>query len=218
MIGTKAANTLERRGKTITTFVIYDAAILMEEMKEGELLEVVTDAFEPFRPDIAAWCDSVGHRLVDTHTSPSEYRFLIEKGTPQPSSSRLAMVISNPGLEELLSPLGFALAAALEGVEVHIFFQGPAVRVLKKGYRPKLPGWGRPFSRFAAAGMAEAGHIPAQDKLRQLTRLGAQVYLCGPSMQQFKVASDELILPDLPQIEYLSFMALIRQANIHIYS
>ena len=30
---------------------------------------------------------------------------------------------------ELLSPLGFALAAAREGTAVHVFVQGPAVRV-----------------------------------------------------------------------------------------
>ena len=37
---------------------------------------------------------------------------------------KVAMVISNSGLEELLSPLGFALGAALEGMEVHMYFQG----------------------------------------------------------------------------------------------
>ena len=73
----------------------------------------------------------------------------------------------------LLGALGFALAAALEGVAVSLYFQGPAVRVLTRGFHPRLRGWARPFSRFAAAGMTKSGHIPAQAKLQQLRRLGS---------------------------------------------
>ena len=66
--------------------------------------------------------------------------------------ARAATTISAPGLEELLSPLGFALAAALEGTGVSLYFQGPAVRVLVKGFTQKLHGPGQSFSRFARPG------------------------------------------------------------------
>ena len=187
-------------------------------MDEGDRLEVITDDFEPFGADIAAWCDAVGHRLVESRSENGQMTFLIEKRKPRVKQTSLAMVISNAGLEELLSPLGFALAAALEGTEVHLYLQGPAVRVLVKGYRPKLRGWGRPFSRFAAAGMEKTGHISAQQKLRQLESLGAHIYLCGPSMQHFKVDADQLILKGLPRVEYLSFMPIMEEADIQIYS
>ena len=127
-------------------------------------------------------------------------------------------MISSDGLEELLSPLGFALAAALEGMAVHVYVQGPAVRVLARGFQPRLRGWGRPFSRFAASGLSRAGHLPAQDKLRQLRSLGAKIYLCGPSMQHFKVRAEDVIFSDVPQVEYLSFMAVMKDADVHIYA
>jgi hypothetical protein len=76
-----------------------------------------------------------------------------------------------PGLEGLLSPLGFAL----EGISVHLNFPGPAVRTLARGHQPKLKGWTQPFTRFAATGTAEAGHVPAPEKLHQLRSLGAQI-------------------------------------------
>ncbi|MDH3731843.1 MAG: DsrE family protein, partial [Acidimicrobiia bacterium] len=145
-------------------------------------------------------------------------RFLIEKGTPTAKDTRLAIVVSSDGLEELQSPLAFALAAAVEGIAVHLYVQGPAVRVLSNGFRPSLRGWARPFSRFAASGLAKTGHVPAQEKLRQLRDLGATIYLCGPSMQHFKVATGDLILADLPMVEYLTFMAGMEDADIHIYS
>ena len=84
------------------------------------------------------------------------------------------MIISHPGLEELLSSLGFALAAALGGGEDSLYFQGPAVRVLKRGFNARLQGIGRFFSAFARSGMDKTGHIPPQEKLRQLQDLGAK--------------------------------------------
>src|SRR3974377_928977 len=152
MAMTTAPAQLDRRGKTITTFVLFDAASALREMPDGYVLELVTDAFEPFRRDIAAWCDAVGHRLVSCEPVPGGLRFLIEKGPATPTFGRLAVVVSSARLEEILSPLGFALAAALEGMAVDIYVQGPGVRVLARGFRPKLHGWQRPFSRFAAGG------------------------------------------------------------------
>jgi predicted peroxiredoxin/TusA-related sulfurtransferase len=213
-----ASATLDRRGKTITTFVAFEAATELRAMREGQLLELVTDDSEPLRRDIAAWCDAVGHRLVASTPTSDGLRFLIQKGPTRATDASLAVVVSSDGLEELLSPLGFALAAALEGMAVHLYIQGPAVRILTRGFQARLRGWARPFSRFAAAGLTKAGHLPAQDKLRQLRSLDAQLYLCGPSMQHFKVKTDDLIFDDIPVVEYLSFMAAMKNATVHIYA
>ena len=127
---------LDRRGKTITTFVVFDAAAQLETMTEGEVLELLTDDFEPFEWDISAWCQANRHVLLSSEGTEEGRRFLIEKGTPTAKNTSMAMVISSAGLEELLSPLGFALAAALEGIDVHLYFQGPAVRVLADASDP----------------------------------------------------------------------------------
>jgi predicted peroxiredoxin/TusA-related sulfurtransferase len=212
------AAALDKRGKTITTFVVFDVAAEMSKLREGETLEVLTDDFEPFARDVAAWCDVAGHRLVSCDHVDAGLRFVIEKGPPKPGSGSLAVVISSDGLEDLLSPLGFALAAALDGMTVHLYIQGPGVRVLTEGFRPKLHGWARPFSRFAAAGLTRAGHVPAQEKLRQLRSLGAHLYVCGPSMQHFKVKAADLIFTDLPIVEYFSFISIMARAEAQIYA
>jgi predicted peroxiredoxin/TusA-related sulfurtransferase len=208
---------LDGRGKSITTFVVYQASRRLESMTEGQVLEILTDDYEPFTADITAWCRATGHRLVETEPTADGLRFLVEKGAPKAKEKKLAMVISTDGLEELLSPLGFALAAALEGLEAHLFFQGPAVHVLAKGFRPKLQGWSRPFSRFAATEMSKTGHIPAQAKLEQLRVLGARLYVCGPSMEHFKVSKEQLLFDDLKIVEYLTFMSIMEKADIHLY-
>ena len=214
---TIAKGSLDRRGKTITTLVVFDAVTELEKMAEGEVLEILTDEFEPFERDIAAWCRATGHVLRASEATSAGHRFFIEKRVPKARDSSLAMVISSAGLEELLSPLGFALAAALEGIQVHLYFQGPAVRVLTRGFRPRLSGWARPFSRFAASGMTKAGHIPAQAKLQQLRKLGARIYVCGGSLQPFKVSREDLIFDDLAIIEYLTFMSIMEGAEVQLY-
>lgn len=213
-----AKRTLDRRGKTITTFVVYDAAVELDDMSDGEILQIVTDDFEPFAPDIAAWCRASGHELVDTRFAEDGLHFFVEKRPATARDTKLAMVISVDGLEELLSPLGFALGAALEGIDVNLYFQGPAVRVLTKGFRPKLKGWGRPFSRFAQAGMTKSGHVPARQKLEQLRNLGAHLYVCGGSLGHFKVAREDFAYDDLHIVEYLTFMSIMEEADIHIYT
>ena len=211
------AESLDRTGRAVSTFVIYDAQLELMSLEQGEVLELLADDFKPLAHDIEAWTDAVGHELLGSELAPGGRRFLIAKGAGRPPTSSLAMVISDAGLEELLSPLGFALAAGLEGMRVSLFIQGPAVRVLTRRYRPKLRGWARPFSRFAAAGMARTGHIAAQDKLHQLQALGAEIYACGPSMEHFRVREDEFALGGVLVVEYLTFMAVMREADVQLY-
>ena len=209
---------VDRRNKTISTYVVFDLAAQLQELEVGDRVELLIDDFEPITRDIATWCEATGHRLLDSTTTPHGRSLTIERGSPRKNGSSLAMVISADGLEELLSPLGFALAAALEGMDVNLFFQGPAVRVLATGFRPRLRGWARPFSRFAAASMSRTGHIPAQQKLRQLVSLGASIYMCAPSMQHFKVRTEDLIFAELPQVEYLTFMHVMARSDVQLYN
>jgi predicted peroxiredoxin len=61
------------------------------------------------------------------------------------------------------------------------------------------------------------GHIAPHDKLRQLQQLGAKIYVCGPSMDRFKVARDELRFPDVTIAEYLTFIDVMVNADAQLY-
>ena len=208
---------LDMRGKTITTFIAYQAAGQLAALADGQTLELITDAGEDIDNDIRAWCQAVGQELVSAGSTDGTSTYVIRKPPARRAGPRLAAVISDPGLQELLSPLGFALAAALEGAEVSLYFQGPAVRVLAKGFTEKLHGPARPFSRFARAGLTRAGHVPAQQKLGQLQALGAHLFACGPSMRHFEVAKSDLAFPGVTVAEYLTFMGTMARADIHLF-
>jgi len=212
-----AAAPLDLRGRTITTFIAYEVAQQLARLTDGEGLEVITEARDDVDSDMRAWCRATGQELTRAERRDGERWYLIRKRPRRRTERRLAAVISDPGLEQLLSPLGFALAAALEGIEVSLYFQGPAVRVLTHGFAERLRGLSRPFSRFARAGLARAGHLPAQDKIRQLQALGAHIYACGPSMEHYKVRGEDLALDGVTVAEYLTFMEVITLADIHLF-
>jgi predicted peroxiredoxin len=65
--------------------------------------------------------------------------------------------------------------------------------------------------------LTKIGHIPPQDKLRQLRELGAHFYICGPSMEHFGVQKGKLIFDDVVIAEYLTFMEIMKKADIHIF-
>jgi predicted peroxiredoxin/TusA-related sulfurtransferase len=208
---------LDLRGRTISTFILFEVVQALTHVEEGETLNFITDDDEAVDADIRAWCCTTGHELTRSEARNEQHSYEIVKGTPRQHSQRLAMIISNPRLEQLLSPLGLALAAALEDIDVHLYVQGPAVKLLRRGYSEKLPGLKRPFSRFARAGLAKAGHLPAQQKLHQLRELGGQIYVCGPSMHHFRVSKQELIFDDLPIVEYATFMSVMKDADINLF-
>jgi predicted peroxiredoxin/TusA-related sulfurtransferase len=214
---TTTQTSLDMRDKSITTFIAYETARRLTELADGEVLELLTDASDEIDNDIAAWCRSRGQELAVGGLADGSRQYLITKRPLHGTGKRLAGVISDAGLEELLSPLGFALAAALEGSDVSLYFQGPAVRVLSKGFMEHLHGFNRPFSGFARAGLNKAGHIPAQEKIRQVQALGGCLYICGPSMQHFKVTKSDLAFDDVTVAEYLIFMEVMASADIHVF-
>jgi predicted peroxiredoxin/TusA-related sulfurtransferase len=208
---------LDVRGKSITTFIACQVLTRLSGLADGESLELLTDAREEIDNDLRAFCRTRGQEITAGTRTDGSQQYSITKRPLRSSGKRYATVISDPGLEELLSPLAFALAAALEGSDVSLYFQGPAIRVLAKGFTEHLHGPARPFSRFARAGLTKAGHIPAQEKLRQLQALGARLYACAGSMQHFKVAKTDLAFDDVTLAEYLTFMEIMAGADVNVF-
>jgi TusA-related sulfurtransferase/predicted peroxiredoxin len=217
--GTKArCSTLDVRGRTITTAIVWAAREQMAGLAVGDELTVETDPFPAIVPDLEAWCRSTGHEFLEVLRDDGRWQVRLRKGEPRRNEHRVAVVVSNDGLEELLSPLGFALGAALGGANVSVYLQGPAVHVLAPGFGARLHGLARPFSRFARAGLGKAGHVAPTEKLRQLQTLGGALYACGPSLQHFGVDPKRLAFDDVIVCEYLTFMEVMQQADVQLYT
>jgi len=208
---------LDLSGKHISVYVLNEVIRQMNDPREEKTIQIKVDSYEALQADLQAWGRITGNpwELIESTEDYMIYR--LERGQKPVSRKKFALILSNAGLEELLSPLGFAWAAAVSGREVHIYFQGPAVRILRKGFKEKLKGIGAPFSVFARKGLSSIGHIPPQEKLRELKNLGAKFYVCQPSMDHFKVKKPDLIFPDAILAEYVTFLEIINEADIRFF-
>jgi predicted peroxiredoxin/TusA-related sulfurtransferase len=207
---------VDGRGRSISTAILYDVVSELRVLSPGETVTLRTDRLAAVDSDVRAWCRTTGHQLVEVGEADDVLAYAIRKAAGCHEQPGWALVISEPGLEELLSPLGFALAAALGGSSVAIYFQGPAVRVLKRSFSERLHGWQRPFSVFARRGLERAGHPPPHEKLRQLNDLGARIYACGGSMDHFRVAPDEL-LQGVRIATYPTFVEEMNAAGVQVF-
>jgi predicted peroxiredoxin/TusA-related sulfurtransferase len=208
---------VDGRGRSVSTAILYEAVRALRELAPGAVVKVRTDVLPAVDSDVRAWCRTVGHELVGVEEVAGVREYVVRKVAEVREQPGWAIVVSNPGLEELLSPLGFALAAALAGSAVALYFQGPAVRVLTCSFSEKLAGWQRPFSAFARRGLDKGGHAPPQQKLRQLNELGARIYVCGPSMAHFKVTADEFFLPGIAIAAYPTFVEQMNRSGVQVF-
>ena len=154
-----ASTSLDMRGKTITTFIAYAAARRLTELAEGETLELLTDASDAIDNDIRAWCRATEQELASTGHSDGTYRYAITKASlpPQPGR-RLAAVISDPGLEDLLSRSGLPWPPSL---------RVPASRCTSRDRRYAYWSKGSPRSCTARAGPSAGSPGPARYRCRE---------------------------------------------------
>lgn len=206
---------LRGTNKKVSIYALVRVVDALKNLKPGEeSVELLVDSFAGLRNDIQAWSRLSGHSVEQITSEPTVDHFIITKGVQKEQKEHLAIVISNDGLGELLSPLGFALAAATGGMDVSIYFQGPGVRVLKKGFLGNLSGMSRPFSFLARRGMAAMGHELPVEKLKQLHNLEAKFYVCHPSMEVFGVKESQLMFDNVILAEYATFLNAIRGSTI----
>jgi predicted peroxiredoxin len=62
------------------------------------------------------------------------------------------------------------------------------------------------------------GHVSATEKLQFLQKLGAKVYVCHPSMDVCGVETRDLAFEEVTFAEYVSFLEVMRNATIKLYS
>jgi hypothetical protein len=66
--------------------------------------------------------------------------------------------------------------------------------------------------------LEKAGHVTPATKLRQLQALGGRLYACGPSLAHCHVDPRRLAFDGVVVCEYLSFVEVMRQADVQLYS
>ena len=119
----------------------------LRSMKNGEVVDLVTDALEGLRSDFMAWSRAIGNvQIVEPMKDAAMFdRHLIWKASADEVKggkikSHVATIVLSDGLLDPVSPLRFALAAITSGVKASLYLQGLGVKPLKKDFKGLL--WG----------------------------------------------------------------------------
>lgn len=198
---------LDLRGTGMTTEIVARAINRLDVMSPGEALSIQVDAGEAIDNDLRAWCSATGNHLVRVDGDENSRIYVIEKGVAVSVVHRLALVVSSPEHDHLEAPLSLALAAALEDVDVSIFFEGPAVCLLAP-----LPD--RTRSRFRRARSKAMGE--AHGQLQQIHDLGGHLYVSERALAEFELTEAELAFARIIHAEYLTFLPVMEEADIQL--
>jgi len=213
-----AQEIIDFSGKKISGFIIADISEKFENLEINDVIRIKTDNYKAIQSDLHAWCSMTGHKVSLTEKNENSLCFDITKSVEKLNrDKKYSIIISNNGLEELLSPLGFSVGAALSGYQVNIYFQGPAVKVLSNEFKEKLKGSNAIFSRFARNGLSKIGHSPAQDKLRILEKYGAKFYICQPSMDHFGLKEQNIAFSNTVICEYFTFLEVLEKSDCKFF-
>jgi len=200
--------------------VAYEVIKAMRGLDTGSVVEVITKDDKGLLHDLGVWCRATGHELLGMQPTAGEARLLIRKAEPARNEQTMTVIMSTARLENAVYPLDKALAGAALGMDVNMVFEGAAVRLLKRGYRPKLSGLvGGLFTAKVEGVMKdEIGWPLPQESILILEDLGARFYVCSPSLFGYGVHEQDLIVSKYTLGAVVTWADLLAHSDIHVFS
>lgn len=211
---------VDARGTWKPYRVAYEVIKALRPPDSGSVAEVITKDDQGLLNDLGIWCRATGHELLGVQPGTGEARLLIRKAAPRRNDRTMTVIMSTASLQDAVYPLDKALAGAVLGMGVTVVFEGAAVRLLKRGYRPKLSGLaGGVFTAMVERVMKrEIGWPLPQESILILQDLGARFYLCGPSMFGYGVHEQDLIVGQYTMGAVITWADLLARSDIQIFS
>ena len=105
-------------------------------------------------------------------------------------------------------------------MDVNVVFEGAGVRLLKRGYRPRLSGLASGlFTAMVERVMkTQIGWPLPQESVLILEDLGAHFYVCSPSMSGYGVHEQDLIVGRSTMGAVVTWADLLARSDIQIFS
>lgn len=200
--------------------VAYEVIKALRGVDTGSVVEVITKDDRGLLNDLGTWCRATGHELLSEQPGHRQVRVLLRKGEPVRSDKTMTVIMSTASLEHAVYPLDKALAGAVLGMDVNVVFEGAGVRLLKRGYRPRLSGLaGAVFTAMVERVMKkEIGWPLPQESILILEDLGARFYVCSPSMFGYGVQEPDLIVGQYTLGAVVTWADLLARSDIQVFS
>lgn len=190
-------------------------------MENGKNFEVIIKDNKGVLADIKLWCESAGYVFLGSENKDeNKLSLFVRKGDAKRDNHKMTVVISTANLEKVLLPFDKALSGAVMGMGVNVFFEGAGVRLLKKDYRSKLSGVIGGIFTGKVEGIMEKdiGWPAPKEAISILEDLGADFYVCGPSMVAYGVKEEDIMVKKYAISAVITAAKLLADSDIHIFS
>jgi len=211
---------VDARGTWKPYRVAYEVIKALRGRDTGSVVEVTTKDDAGLLNDLGIWCRATGHELLGVQPGERQARVVIRKAAPARNDRTMTVIMSTASLEHAMYPLDKALAGAVLGMAVNVVFEGAGVRLLKRGYRPRLSGLvGGVFTAKVERVMKdEIGWPLPQESILILEDLGARFYVCSPSLVGYGVREQDLIVSKYTLGAVVTWADLLARSDIQIFS
>ncbi|KAG4422808.1 hypothetical protein IFR04_004030 [Cadophora malorum] len=190
-------------------------------MNPEDMIELAIKNNKGIFHDICLWCERTGNPLITSeHTSEDEdIHCIIQKGERRSSDQKMVVVMSSANLEVIVEVLEKAIGGCVLGMDVSLFFEGTGVRLLQNGYRARCPGIFGGFRTNKIEGECRrVGKLLPRDAIGMLEELGANFFVCGPSLEIYGVDEEEVSVAKYEVVSGVRLTDLLTQSDVNLFS
>ncbi|PVH69433.1 hypothetical protein DL98DRAFT_522188 [Cadophora sp. DSE1049] len=199
-------------------------ALLLQKLSPlnpEDMIELATKNNKGLFRDICLWCERTGNQLVTSeHTSEDEdIHFIMQKGQERSRSKKMVAVMSTANLGAVVGVLEKAVGGCVLGMDVSLFFDGTGVRLLQTGYRARCPGiFGRFRTNKVDMALKRQGRLLPKGAIEMLEELGANFFVCGPSLETFGVQEAEISVAKYDVVSGVTLADLLSRGDVNLFS
>ncbi len=131
-------------------------------------------------------------------------------------ANKFAMVVASDKFDKAMMPFIMGTTGGAMGMEVHIFFTFFGLKLLKKGYKPKLPGLMAPFTGMMRSLMRKKKVPQFEELIEQAKELGVHLYGCSTSMELMNLPKEKLI-DGVKVVGAATFLDLAAESGMQLF-
>ncbi|KAE8450807.1 hypothetical protein EG329_005720 [Mollisiaceae sp. DMI_Dod_QoI] len=222
---------VDARQTTKSYIAIYEVMKEFSHRNPESIVELLIANSKGILHDISTWCETTGNELVSsevtTEGNVEEMHVVIQKGTragnaqagERGKEKKMTVVISTADLEWVVTPLDRALAGTVLGMDVSVIFEGSGVKLLQNGYRATRSGLFRGFRTMKVErGLRDSGCPLPSEAISMLEELGAEFYVCGPSMDANGIRQEELTVERSVVASHVTWVSILAHSDVNVLS
>jgi len=141
---------------------------------------------------------------------------MIDLSDSEEKNQKFAMVVAASSFDKAMMPFMMAVTGASMGMDVHIFFTFFGLKLLKKNYKPKLPGLMAIATGYMRNLMRKKNIPQFEELLEQAKDLGVHLYGCSTSMDLMSLPKEKLI-DGMEVVGAAAFLDIAADSDVQLF-